>query len=75
MLVESANKNKMLDKLDSMGVQQLVMLDKPLRLQFNNYKYDDAYMVYLDDEKVQYFDGSNFRSTKYKRVEDICKSV
>lgn len=56
------------EKLEEMGINQLVLLNDPIIVQLKTYRMIHVYMVYVRDGFLSYFDGTNFKKVNISRI-------
>lgn len=56
------------EKLEEMGIKQLVLLDNPIIVQLKTYRMIQVYMVFVRNGFLSYFDGANFKKVNISRI-------
>ncbi|WP_210123059.1 MULTISPECIES: hypothetical protein [unclassified Staphylococcus] len=56
------------EKLEEMGIKQLVLLENPIIVQLKTYRMIQVYMVFVRDGYLSYFDGANFKKINISRI-------
>jgi hypothetical protein len=56
------------EKLEEMGIKQLVLLEDPIIVQLKTYRMMQVYMVFVRDGYLSYFDGANFKKVNISRI-------
>lgn len=56
------------NKLEEMGIDQLVLLENPIIIQLKTYKMMSAYMVFVRDGFLIYFNGKDFKKVNISRI-------
>ncbi len=56
------------EKLEEMGIKQLVLLEDPIIVQLKTYRMIQVYMVFVRDGYLSYFDGANFKKVNISRI-------
>ena len=56
------------EKLEEMGIKQLVLLEDPIIVQLKTYRMMQVYMVFVRDGYLSYFDGANFKKVTISRI-------
>lgn len=56
------------EKLEEMGIKQLVLLENPIIVQLKTYRMMQVYMVFVRDGYLSYFDGANFKKVNISRI-------
>lgn len=56
------------EKLEEMGIKQLVLLEDPIIVQLKTYRMIQVYMVFVQEGYLSYFDGANFKKVSISRI-------
>lgn len=56
------------EKLEEMGIKQLVLLEYPIIVQLKTYRMIQVYMVFVRNGYLSYFDGANFKKINISRI-------
>lgn len=56
------------EKLEEMGIKQLVLLENPIIVQLKTYRMIQVYMVFVRNGYLSYFDGANFKKINISRI-------
>jgi hypothetical protein len=56
------------EKLEEMGIKQLVLLEDPIIVQLKTYRMIQVYMVFVREGYLSYFDGANFKKVNISRI-------
>lgn len=56
------------EKLEEMGIKQLVLLENPIIVQLKTYRMIQVYMVFVRNGYLSYFDGANFKKVNISRI-------
>jgi hypothetical protein len=56
------------EKLEEMGIKQLVLLEDPIIVQLKTYRMIQVYMVFVREGYLSYFDGANFKKVSISRI-------
>ena len=56
------------EKLEEMGIKQLVLLENPIIVQLKTYRMIQVYMVFVRNGYLSYSDGANFKKVNISRI-------